>query len=95
VTEQGYHLKHALLEANFFDVWFEGVHISYGSYTIYQDTEFRGGFDTPLLEMVFNLQGDGNMATHDKGKVQFLSREHNILYVPPLEYLARVAGQQP
>lgn len=68
------------------ELWFEGIHLSYGKWQISKQLEFKAESDSPSIEMHFSLSGTN--ITRIKGlpfHFDIESNQHNVFYMPHFE----------
>lgn len=86
VEEKQTRLDHQLGNADFTEIWFEGVHISFGKMLLKQNVELFAENDTPVIEMHFSLAGKSKARLLDgKDSIDFTDKQHNIYYMPSFE----------
>ncbi len=72
--------------ADFNEIWFEGVHISYGQVLLKRNVELYAENDTPVIEMHFSLAGRSKAQSLDSQNLfAFNDKQHNIYYMPSFE----------
>lgn len=83
VEEKQTRLDHQIGNADFNEIWFEGVHISHGKMQLKQNVELFAENDTPVIEMHFSLAGSSKARLFDSKEIlAFDDQQHNIFYMP-------------
>lgn len=86
VEEKQTLLDHQIGNADFNEIWFEGVHISHGRMRLNQNVELFAENDTPVIEMHFSLAGRSKARLLNSNQsVSFNDKQHNIYYMPSFE----------
>ncbi|MEM9389939.1 MAG: AraC family transcriptional regulator [Bacteroidota bacterium] len=80
-SERQFQADHLMIEGSYKEVFFEGVHIGYGDFSLPRTTLVHFDTDMETIEMHFALQG--NARAHSKNfktDIGFKSNQHNLIY---------------
>jgi AraC-like DNA-binding protein len=86
IKESKIEIDHALATASMLDMWFDGVHITYGTAKINKSVTVKAECDSPAIEMHFGISGNSVAEIlGTRQKIQFDTGQHNICYYPEFE----------
>ncbi len=79
-------VAHAVGRASMRDIWFDGLHVSFGSVHLFDNLIIKAECDTPVIEMHFALAGRSEaIFTEYEHSLRFDAGQHNISYMPEFE----------
>jgi len=79
-------ITHTSGRASIRDMWFDGIHLSYGSVQLYKNLTVKAECDTPVIEMHFGMAGNSEATIlGNYQRVHFGAGQHNICYTPEFE----------
>lgn len=79
-------INHSAGTASIQNVWFEGLHVSFGSVQLFKNFTIKAECDTPVIEMHFATSGGSEAVLNGTNqRVKFSPGQHNICYMPEFE----------
>lgn len=87
IDENHVQLSHRLGNFSRKQIWFDGIHLSYGLLALNQPVRIKAEVDTPILEMHFSLSGSlrSQLTGSSAGGHAFNHQQHNLIYTPGYE----------
>ncbi|WP_170299145.1 helix-turn-helix transcriptional regulator [Larkinella terrae] len=87
IGESHVQLDHRLGNFSRTQIWFDGIHLSYGMVALNQPVRIRVEMDTPVLEMHFSLHGSfrSQLTGSSVGGHTYNHQQHNLIYTPGFE----------
>lgn len=81
LVERDYRADHLMLEGSYKEIFFEGVHIGYGDFSLPRTTRVYFDTDMETIEMHFALEGRARAHSKQFSKeVGFKANQHNLIY---------------
>ncbi|RRB04641.1 helix-turn-helix domain-containing protein [Larkinella rosea] len=87
IDENYIQLNHRIGTFSRKQIWFDGIHLSFGSLRLNQPVRIKAEVDTPILEMHFSLSGRSRSQLKgiSTGSHTFNHQQHNLIYTPYFE----------
>ncbi|MGD1961107.1 MAG: helix-turn-helix transcriptional regulator [Fulvivirga sp.] len=79
--ERRHTADHLMLEGSYQEIFFEGIHIGYGDFSLPRTTIVHFDTDMESIEMHFAIQGNARSNSKDfKQGIGFQTNQHNLIY---------------
>ncbi|MEM8566128.1 MAG: AraC family transcriptional regulator [Bacteroidota bacterium] len=79
--ERRHTVDHLMLEGSYQEIFFEGIHIGYGDFSLPRTTIVHFDTDMESIEMHFAIQGNARSNSKDfKQGTGFQTNQHNLIY---------------
>ncbi|MGS2761564.1 helix-turn-helix transcriptional regulator [Sinomicrobium sp. M5D2P9] len=84
IDEREFRFDMAFGKEHYKELWFEGIHITYGVADVYQNLKFKADCDSSVIEMHFSISGDTSAGSTGNPCLftTFRSGEQNLFYTP-------------